>query len=78
MKYQLMHHTKGLVSYKSTQKLLVSLFDVFAARLFLTATMQALGARRSAKQQKDLNRGKEIVLETSEGHSHLLMHQSLQ
>lgn len=44
-----MHHTKGLVSYKSTQKLLVSLFDVFGARLFLTATMQALGAQEESK-----------------------------
>lgn len=49
---------KGLVSYKSTQRLLVSLFDVFAARLFLTATMQALGAQEECKAAERSEQGK--------------------
>lgn len=40
-----MHHTKGLVSDKSNQKLLVSLFDVLAVSFSLTVTMQALEAQ---------------------------------
>lgn len=71
-----MHHTKGLVSDKSNQKLSVSLFDVLAVSFSLRVTTQALEAQE-CKQQKDVKRGKSSVV-TSEGHGHLLMHRSFQ
>lgn len=40
-----MHHTKGLVSDKSNQKLSVSLFDVLAVSFSLRVTTQALEAQ---------------------------------
>lgn len=54
-----MHHTKGLVSDKSNQKLLVSLFDVVAVCFSLTVTTLALQVQEGVKWQKNL---KGIVL----------------
>ena len=59
MKYQLIHHTKGLVSDKINQKLLVSLFDVSAGSFSLTATMQALEAQEERKAAERSEEGKE-------------------
>lgn len=53
-----MHHTKGLVSDKSNQKLLVSLFDVLAVRFSLTLTMQALEAQEECKAAQRSEEGK--------------------
>jgi len=65
-----MHHTKGLVSDKSNQKLLLSLFDVDAACFSLTVTTLALQVQEGVKWQKNL---KSIVLWISEGHRHFPM-----
>lgn len=65
-----MHHTKGLVSDKSNQNLLVSLFDVVAVCFSLTVTTLALQVQEGVKWQKNL---KGIVLWISEGHGHFPM-----
>lgn len=44
-----MHHTKGLVSDKSNQKLLVCLFDVLAVSFSFPVTTQALEAQEDCK-----------------------------
>lgn len=53
-----MHHTKGLASDKSNQKLLVFLFDVFAVRFSLTVTMQALEVQEECKAAEKSQEGK--------------------
>lgn len=53
-----MHHTKGLASDKSNQKLLVFLFDVSAVPFSLTVTMQALEVQGECKAAEKSQEGK--------------------
>lgn len=52
-----MHHTAGLVSDKSNQKLLVSLFDVLAVRFSLTTqALEAQEEQRAAGRSEEGNK----------------------